>query len=488
MAQNYGNRVKRWQKLLTILLLTWGALLVHGYHPFAEDAEIYLPGVESLLQPGLFSTDARFFDSYSHLSLFPQLVAGSVRLTHISLETTLFAWHLLSVFLLLLACRQLSEECFTSEAARWSGVSTISALLTLPVAGTALYVMDQYVNPRNLAAFAGVFAITSAMRKQYGRAGLWICFAVAIHPLMGAFALFLSGLQLGIESKPFFTAIFLRPTSLLAAPDSPAYKEAARLHSFHYLFAWRWYEWLGIIAPLGILWCIATLTGNQPKAQIRRLCQALLLYGAICFAAAILFSFPGDYGPLARFQPLRSLHLLYLVVFLLIGGFCGEFFLKHYPWRWVLLFLPLSAGMYLAQRTLFPASSHIEWPHAKKQNPWAQAFLWVRDHTDIQSKFALDPDYLHIQGEDTNGFRAIAQRSKLSDSGKDSGEVSMFPHLAERWWTEVQAQKNWNNFNASDFAHLRNDYGVTWVILQTRTNLNLVCPYRNETILVCRLD
>ncbi|HSS95567.1 MAG TPA: hypothetical protein VLK33_00975, partial [Terriglobales bacterium] len=339
--------VKRWQKLLMVLLLTWGALLVHGYHPFAEDAEIYLPGVEKILHPELFAKDAQFFASYTRFSLFAQLIAGSVRLIHLRLETVLFIWHLLSVFSLLLACRQLSEECFTGEPARWAGVSCIAALLTLPVAGTALYIMDQYVNPRNLAAFAGIFTVTATFRNQYWKVGFWICFAAAIHPLMGAFALFLCGILLGIKFKPSFTvAAFLLPISLLVAPDSLAYKEAAQLHSFHYLFAWRWYEWLGIIAPLGILWWFAALAGNRQKLQIRRLCLALLLYGAICFAAAIVFSLPGDYGPLARFQPLRCLHLLYVLMFLLIGGFIGEFFLKHHGWRWVILFLPLCTGMW----------------------------------------------------------------------------------------------------------------------------------------------
>ena len=41
-------------------LLTAGALLVEGYHPFAEDAEIYLPGVEKILHPELFPLGANF--------------------------------------------------------------------------------------------------------------------------------------------------------------------------------------------------------------------------------------------------------------------------------------------------------------------------------------------------------------------------------------------------------------------------------------------
>ncbi len=268
------------------MLLTLGALLVHGYHPFAEDAEIYLPGVERILQPELFASDARFFDSYTHFSLFAQLIAQSVRTTHLSLDVALFVWYLLSVFLLLLACRHLSEECFTSEIARWSGVCTIAALLTLPVAGTALYIMDQYVNPRNLAAFAGVFAITFTLRNKYLQACAWICFALLIHPLMGAFVVSLCGLLVfnNLKSIPL-AAVFL---PLLVAPDIPAYAEAARLHSFHYLFEWRWYEWLGIIAPLGILWWLAVLARNRESKQLHTVCRALIIYRALCFVGAIL--------------------------------------------------------------------------------------------------------------------------------------------------------------------------------------------------------
>ena len=471
-----------------VLLLTLGALLVHGYHPFAEDAEIYLPGVERILQPELFASDARFFDSYTRYSLFARLIAESVRVTHLSLETVLLIWHLLSIFLLSLGCRKLSEQCFSGEAARWGAVTMITALLTLPVAGTALYIMDQYANPRNFAAFAGVFAATELLRGKHLRAGFWVCFAMVLHPLMGVFALFLCGLLLiGDKAEWSFLGALIFP-ALLGAAGSPAYLEAARLHSFHYILDWRWYEWLGIVAPLGILWWFARLARKQHRLQIHRLSQALVIYGMACFAGALLFSVPGNYGTLARFQPLRGLHLLYLLLFLFIGGFLGEFVLKEHIWRWMVLFVPLCLGMFLAQRTLFPASAHIEWPGAEGRNPWALGFLWVREHTAINAKFALDPNYVRIDDEDTNSFRAIAQRSKLSDAGKDSGEVSMFPNLADQWWAEVQAQKNWQSFTLSDFQRLRNEYGVNWVILQNRGNPGLACPYQNDAIMVCRID
>ena len=38
--------LQRYKTGIGLCMLTGGAVLIHGYHPFAEDAEIYLPGVE----------------------------------------------------------------------------------------------------------------------------------------------------------------------------------------------------------------------------------------------------------------------------------------------------------------------------------------------------------------------------------------------------------------------------------------------------------
>ena len=71
----------------------------------------------------------------------------------------------------------LSGVVMTSlPSASW--VALVAALLTLPVAGTALYVMDQYLNPRNLAAFAGVFAVVRVLEKKFLRALACLIFAV----------------------------------------------------------------------------------------------------------------------------------------------------------------------------------------------------------------------------------------------------------------------------------------------------------------------
>jgi hypothetical protein len=464
-----------------------GSLLVHGYHPWAEDAEIYLPGVEKLLQADLFPFGAEFFQSHASLTLFPNLLAALVRTTHLPLELVLFLVHLASIFLLLLACWELSGKCFADSRARWAGVALIGSLLTLPVAGTALYMMDQYVNPRNLVAFALIFSIARVLDRKYVQAALFLIFAAAIHPFMSVFALFLCCLLLWIERFPLGFAGFesLLPLGAIFEPPSRAYHEVALSHPFHYLLRWHWYEWVGMVAPLGILWWFSHLARSNQQRNLDRLCQALIPYQLVCTAAALVLSIPARFEALARIQPLRSLYLLYILLLLFGGGFLAEYVLKNRVWLWLLLFLPLCAGMFLAQRALFPASAHVEWPGVAPRNPWAQAFIWIRENTGSNAIFALDPFHMQIPGEDANGFRAIAQRSMLADAVKDSGAVSMFPPMADEWLRQVRAQRGWRNFRSSDFARLRVQYKVSWVVLQQPGVRGLKCPYQNGAVLVC---
>ena len=143
--------------------------------------------------------------------------------------------------------------------------------------------------------------------------------------------------------------------------------------------------------------------------MVERVSFAFILYGLIYLVLALLFDLPARFEALARLQPLRSLHVLYIMLFVMIGGFLGEYVLRAGVWRWLLLFLPLCAGMFLAQRALFPASSHVEWPGAAPRNPWEQAFVWIRQNSPVDALFALDPGYMDIAGEDETGFRCLAQ-------------------------------------------------------------------------------
>jgi len=484
---------------LFLLLLTAGALLVQGYHPYAEDAEIYLPGVERILNPQLFPVGQEFFASHASLTIFPNLIASSLRAAHLPMEAGLFLWHVASIFLLLLACWELSGLLFSNAGARWGGVCLVAALLTIPVAGTALYIMDQYLNPRNLAAFAGIFAVARTLEKRYVRAALWLAFAGSVHPLMAAFAfsfcvllVVLEKFGKGSETPTKLAAVaslcWVLPFGIsLDPPTSPAYHAAAMRHPFHYIQLWQWYEQLGILAPVALFWWFSRVARARQWRRLELVCRALIVYDLIYFSAALMVDLPARFESLARLQPLRSLHLLYMLMFLIMGGLLGEFVLKNRVWRWLALFVPLGVGMFMAQRALFPASAHIEWPGAAPRNEWAQAFRWVRANAPVDAVFALDPDFMQLHGEDTIGFRCLAQRSRLADASKDSGAVSMFPPLAEEWWAQVQAQTPWKSFRSDDFSQLKNKYGVSWVVVQPPGGDGLDCVYQKSVVRVCRI-
>ena len=470
--------------------MTFGALFVHGYHPWAEDAELYLPSVEKLLDPRLFPFNAQFFESHAHLTFFPYLIATSVRVSHLSLPFALFFWHLISIFLLLLACQELAGKCFTSSrVSSYGAVALLAALLTLPVAGTALYIMDQYLNPRNLAASLAVLSILKLLDRKYVPAALLLFVGAAIHPLMSAFAVAFCLLLFCLQNygSQWGLAAYLLPLGILDPPTA-AYHQAVMSHSYFYLLRWHWYEWLGAIGPMMIFAWVARIARVRKLGNLELLSRTLVVYQTVFVIIAVILTVPARFESLARLQPMRSLYLSYLLLVLFSGGLLAEYALKNRWWRWMVLFLPLCAGMFYAQRGLFPASVHIEWPGLKPRNPWIQAFEWVRGNTPRDAIFALDPYYMHIAGEDENGFRAVAERSRLADALTDSGAVSMFPPLAGEWLAQVQTQAGWREFGATDFHRLQLKYGLNWVVLQQSQAVDLQCPYQNPEVKVCRLD
>ena len=117
-----------------------------------------------------------------------------------------------------------------------------------------------------------------------------------------------------------------------------------------------------------------------------------------------------------------------------------------------------------------------------------RAFVWIREKTPSDAYFALNPDHMALAGEDQHGFRAIAERSRLADRVKDSGAVTMFPALAATWRRQVTAQNGWQSFRAEDFRLLKEEFGVDWVVLEQPGVTGMDCPYRNATLLVCRVE
>ena len=367
-----------------LLLLTFAALLVHGYHPKAEDAEIYVPGIVKILHPSYYPFGQEFFATHAHLTFFPNLIAWTVRLTHLSLDWALFLWYLISVFLFLLACWKIASKCFSSQAGRWAAVVMVASLLTLPVAGTALYIFDAYLNPRSFSAFGIVFAIDATLERKSFIATLWLILTAVIQPLMVVFGMTFVLLLLMLDkgrdrlaSASLSSATLLIPGFSFRSP-SAAYWQALHSHAYYFPLRWQWYEWLGMIAPLALLSWFNKIARKRDQPVLARLTWALLFFELLFFAGGLIVTIPRSTEIFALYQPMRSLQLVYLFLFLFAGGMLGGWLLQNRPMRWLLLFVPICAALSFAQFQLFPGDRHVEWPGAAPKNPWVQAFVWIR--------------------------------------------------------------------------------------------------------------
>ena len=481
----------RGKDYLLLVGLTIAAIGVHGYHPATEDAEIYTPGILKFLHPSLFPYNAEFFASHARMTLFPQLIAGSIRLTHLPIGVALLAWHVLSIFILLLGCWRIARLSFEEKHSMWCGVALVGSLLSIPVAGTRLFLMDPYLTTRSLSAPGALLGVACALEEKYFAAAFWILFTGAMHPLMAVFAAVYVAtiLLLKFRSKEAgaagFAAVF---SHQWFPPVTPEYHEILQTRPYFFLTNWAWYEWLGLLAPFAILAWFAKIARRYALGPMNLACRALVIYGAMFFSVALIISRPGRFENLAEIQPMRYLHLLYILMFLFIGGLLGKFVLQCRAWRWAVLFAPLCAGMAYAERQGSPATPHLELPGRAPGNAWVQAFEWIRGNTPEDAYFALNPKHMALAGEDQHGFRAIAQRSMLADATKDSGAASMFPALAGKWKEQATAQEGWGKFQREDFLRLKQRYGVNWLVLERPGAAGLPCPYANEILLVCRIE
>ncbi len=477
-----------------LTLLTPFVFLVHGYHPFADDAGIYVAGIRKMMNPALFTVDCSFVVAHTRLSIFSHLFAGGLRLFHIPLELGLIAGYLLSIFAFLLGCFQLSQRVFHDVQLQWGATLFASTLFTLPVAATALWIMDPYVTARSFSTPFSLFALAACMDRNWKRTTLWFLLTAIMHPLMAAYlgAFLLAYVLVSEDRWRWLVASALASFAGCAAvyfvtrhADLPdGYRDAVLTRTYFFLSCWHWYEAAGLIAPLLLMLIAALRTQNR---LIRNLCISCIATGSTaCFVAACFVHTSGSFF-LARIQPLRTFLLIYIVGMVLIGGLLAQHLRGKRAAIGAALLILLSSLMLLIQKQVYTTSAHVEWPFTAPRNPWQQAFLWIRHNTPQDAVFALDSNYTKLGSEDTQGFRATASRSALVDELKDGGVVAIFPQLAPRWKSQRDLEIGLDRISDQErIARLR-PAGVTWLLLSANATTQLDCPYRNSAVAVCKL-
>ena len=489
--------------ILIVFLLTATGFLVMGYHPGFEDDGIYLSAVKLQLNPTLYPHDSEFIRLQMQATVFDDLIAQSVHWTKLPVVWSELLWQFAALFLILWASRQIAARLFRQVHAQWSGVAMVAAMLTLPVAGTALNIADQHLHPRNLATALILCAISFVFNEENRR---WIAVpllvaAFAIHPIMGAFGisfcLFLLLALRAANSLPLATRAPLAaavPLGWLFAPDTPSWRAALASRSYYSVYHWAWYEWLGAIMPLvlfGLLWQATrgrtSAEGEPTDEKLAPFAQAVFAYGIFQLAIAMAIQAPAAFARLMTLQPMRFLQLVYIFMALVGGGLLGQFVLEAKIWRWTAYLLLINGSMFLVQWKCIDEGTHLELPTTAITNPWLQAFAWVKENTPTDAYFALDPRYLAVPGEGFHSFRALAERSQLADGIKDTAVAMEVPSLAPVWQEQQAALAGWSHFQRADFERLKAQFGVNWVLVSNPATDGLDCQWHNASIAVCRI-
>jgi hypothetical protein len=489
---SWGGGNSRSLRFLFTGLLTALVLIVHGYHPLADDGAVYVAGIKKLADPSLYQSDAVFASSPTHLSIFAHVLATMLLRGHLPLPFLLLLCHLASIFLFLLGSWALAARIFVTNRSRWGAVLLATCCFTLPVAGTSLCIMDPYVTARSFSTPLGLFALAAVLDEQWIESLIWLALAALLHPLMAAYtALAMLTLVLAARRRWWSLGLFCGLGCLLCAvifidtrqvDPTQAYNRAALSRSYFFLSSWRWFEYPGLLLPLLLLG--TACFRRQVPWPARALAIAATFMGSCALFASLCFVHRSGSLLLARLQILRAFQFVYIAGVLLGGGL-----LTRLPKRAIAVVLLLIAGaLFAGQRLTYPESSHVEWPWIAPRNEWQEAFLWIRAHTPKDAIFALDNDYIESPGEDAQGFRASAERSAVADWFKDGGIASNFPQAANPWWEGSQATAKLNQANDEQRLTRLHPLAVTWVVLPAQASTGFACPFTNDRVRVCRLS
>ena len=495
---------------LIAALFTPLVLLLHGYHPYTEDGGLYLAEVKWLLNRALYPAYTDFVTQHLHFSIFPWLMADFTRLSHQPLDWVVLEFYVLSTWLTLWSIWMLAGRVVRTLQGRIGAVLLLACWWSIPVAGTSLMLMDPYVTARSFSTPLILLALTMFLvflnrhdaAGERKRAAILGCVAllaaILIHPLMAGFGaatlllLFVFARTTGRRRAAILVTLTVAVLALCSAlyahtpPASASERLAAASRYYWFLSGWQWFELLGIVGPMIVLLLLNRRRATDPGEGL--LIRALLALNIIAVVVCLCFPRDGmaNFG-VQSMQPMRSLHLLYLGMILLLGAWLGEVCLVQRTWRWCLAAVVLGSPMVYVARATTPASAHLEMPWRVPENPWVQTFLWIRTNTPEDAVFAMDPHYITLDTEDAQGFRALAERSSMPDYSKDGGEAGDTMSLADRWLAAVNAQASIDSESDEKRRALGLAYGATWLLLKVDSATSLACPYANSLVKVCRL-
>lgn len=178
--------------LLFVLLATANSA---GYRYGASDQAFQVPAVERALNSAAFPRDTVVIDAQARLMLLDDVVAQTMRLTGLSMETMFLVGYLLTMALLWMGIVLIGQRVSSTP---WA-IVVLGAVVTLRhrIPRTSANSIEPYFYPRTLAFALGALAIAALLRRRYGWTIGLVGVAALAHVTTGAWFAILLGVAGG---------------------------------------------------------------------------------------------------------------------------------------------------------------------------------------------------------------------------------------------------------------------------------------------------
>jgi hypothetical protein len=460
-----------------------------GYRYGVSDQAFYLPAVQQHLDPALFPKDRTVLAAQAHLMQADELVAGVVKATGLSLETTAALLYLLT----LIVCAGAAIAFGRSLALPWWGVAALLTAMTFRhrITKTGANSLEGYMHPRQMAFGLGVGAVACLLRDRHIAAIVCVLVAGVLHPTTALWFGLLIGVALLVRHRAWRLMGALAAVGLVGSgwlltsgpfaarwvTMDPVWLQV--LSEKDYLFPTEWPldAWLINLAyPALIVW----VWRRRVTAGTAGPAEGALVAGVAALVAVFLLSVPLTAARNAfavQFQVTRVFWLLDLIAIAYVISTFAQRRRAIIAVTCALLLASIGRGYYLLEvlqedRQLvtrsFPAT------------PWTDAMAWIRAQ-DGQWHVLADPGHAWKYGV---SVRLAAERDTVLESVKDSALAIYDRNVAARVAERAAALTDFDRLTTARAQRLDAQYHLDVVVVESAHVLDLPVLYRNTRFVV----
>ena len=165
--------------LIIIFLLSFIALLIHGYYFAVTDQAIFIPYIHKIRDPSLFPGDTLFEQSSATSSFFYYVVAELAKI--VDLEPLFAIAYLIFQIIFLFGIYLLSKTLVANKYLAYAGV--LPFLLPKFIAGTNIYTFDTFFGYRSVGLLFFIFYLVFAGQNKFYKASIVAAIGALFHPL-----------------------------------------------------------------------------------------------------------------------------------------------------------------------------------------------------------------------------------------------------------------------------------------------------------------